>query len=300
MAKKVCDFCLSESKGLLSGFERLADGRHYICKDCKSILKKNKLPIKYDLFQCLVTAQGNMRDMIMDAYLDENEADEAIARFYPMPPILLHGGEKCVNVIPATITVQEDLIPIEPAVTAIVDVNKNTIHNIPDGDGPTGNKTVEGTFYETDAGLYFLSKNFINCHRLGNLFRNTSDNSHLHIQTPTKSFTYTIENAEIFFLRERFFNKVVAAKHNKKQRLIFMSNDNKVTITPGIYEIPKSLRPGLYRVSAIKDQGLHIKDSDGRVFDYYETESAIELVDGGILECTGEYQLQWIGDDDIS
>ena len=47
---------------------------------------------------------------------------------------------------------------------------------------------------------------------------------------------------------------------------------------------------------AIKDAGLHIRDALGRVVDYYESEKSIQLRDGGVLECTGEYQLKWIGE----
>ncbi len=294
MAKKVCDFCLSEGKGLFSGFEKLADG-HYMCRDCKSVIQKYDLSLKYDLFQCLVTAQTNMKDMIMDAYLENNNADETFAKFFPMPPILLHGGERCINVNKASITVDKDSIPQTKAVQAIVDVAKNTIHNV--FDATTDNKeTVYGTLYETDAALYFLSENFVNCHRLGYMERNNSNDDKIIVSTPTKKFTYSVDHSDLFYLRERFYQKVNAAKHNKRQHLIYMTNDNKVTITPGVYEIPRSLRPGKYKVKAIKDAGLHIKDQLGRVRDYYENEDLIDLSDGGQLECTGEYQLQWIGE----
>ena len=97
-------------------------------------------------------------------------------------------------------------------------------------------------------------------------------------------------------MRERFFRKVNAAACNKKQHLIYIRNDNELTITPGVYEIPRSLRPGIYKVKAVNDAGLHIRDSIGRVKDYYENEECIDLSNGGILECTGEYELQWVGD----
>ena len=33
----------------------------------------------------------------------------------------------------------------------------------------------------------------------------------------------------------------------------------------------------------------------GRVRDYYANEESIDLTAGGTLECTGEYELKWIG-----
>ncbi len=295
MARKVCDFCLKESSGILSGFEKLADG-HYICRDCKSIINSYGLSLKHDLFQTLVTAQANMKDMIMDTYLDKNPVDETVAKFFPMPAILMHGGEKCINAFPASITVNKKDIPSENAVSAIVDVSKYTINNIVDASDLSDSETVEGTLYLTDAALYFLSPKFVNCHRIGYINRNTNDKNRIIVSTPTKTFTYKVANTELFFLRERFYHKVVAAKHNKRQHLIYMTNDNKITITPGVYDISKNLKPGCYKVKAIKDAGLHIKDPLGRVHDYYENEETIYLDDGGKLECTGEYQLQWIGE----
>ena len=295
MARKVCDFCLKESSGILSGYEKLADG-HYICRDCKSIISSYGLSLKHDLFQTLVTAQSNMKDMIMDTYLDKYSADDTIAKFFPMPAILLHGGEKCINTIPASITVNRYSIPDEDAVSAIVDVSKYTINNLVDvASGEEGEK-VDGTLYLTDAAIYFLSKKFVNCHRIGHIKRDATYKNKIVIATPTKTFTYTVKNNELFFLRERFYHKVIAAKHNKSQHLIYMTNDNKITITPGVYDISKNLKAGCYKVKAIKDAGLHIKDPLGRVHDYYENEETIYLDDGGKLECTGEYQLQWIGE----
>ena len=295
MARKVCDFCLKESNGFLSGYEKLADGNH-ICRDCKSILHRYKLPLKHDLFQTLVTAQANMKDMIMDAYLDNNAADETIAKFFPMPAILLHGGEKCINAFPASITVDKDQIPEENAVSAIVDVSKYTINNIVDATSNSDSEKIDGTLYLTDAALYFLSPKFVNCHRIGYIDRELKDKNRIVVSTPTKTFTYKVDNTELFFLREKFYHKVIAAKHNKRQHLIYMTNDNKITITPGVYDVSKNLKAGCYKVKAIKDAGLHIKDPLGRVHDYFENEETIYLDDGGKLECTGEYQLQWIGE----
>lgn len=296
MAKNtVCDFCLSEGHGLFNRPETLADG-HHICKNCKSIIQSYGLPVKYDIFQCLVTAQPHMTDMIMTAYLEYNKPDDVIAKFYPLPAIPLHDGEHCINAIKATISVNKDEIPVEDAVKEIYKVRKKNQNNIPDCVERGKAEKVKGMLYETEAALYFMSDKFINCHRLGYIKRNTGEDDRVTVQTPHKTFTYKIEHSDLFFLRERFYQKVTAAKHNKTEHLIYIKGENEVTITPGVYDIPKSLRPGRYRVKAINDAGLHMKDSLGRIKDYYENEEAIDLDEGGVLECTGEYELQWIGE----
>lgn len=296
MAKAVvCDFCLAEGKGFFHKPERLADG-HHVCKNCKSIIQSYKLPVKYDIFQTLVTAQPNMVDMIMGAYLENHQPDETVAKFYPLPATPLHEGEHCINGVKATLVVDPEEIPEEAAIKEISKIRKKNINNISDYTGSGKGKKITGTLYETEAAIYFMSDNFINCHRLGYVKRNTGDNDRIIVQTPHRSFTYKIENADLFFLRERFFQKVSAAKHNKTQHLIYIKGENEVTITPGVYDIPKALKPGRYKVKAINDAGLHMRDSLGRIKDYYETEDAIDLDDGGVLECTGEYELQWIGE----
>ncbi len=295
MTQKVCDFCLSPAKGFLHRLEKLEDG-HYICKNCKHIVESYGLPLKYDLFQALVTAQPHMTDMIMDAYLENHQPSYAMEKFYPLPTIVLHEGEHCINAIKATLTVAEETIPEEYAVRSIREVRRNTIHNISDAEGKVGSHKVEGMLYETEAALYFMSSKIVNCHRLGYVLRNRPDTDKIKVITPTRKFTYTVEHADLFFYRERFFQKVNAALNNKQKHLIYITNDNEFRVTPGIYEIPKSLKPGTYRVKALKDSGLHIKDSLGRVTDYYDSEANIDLTSGGTLECTGEYQLQWIGE----
>lgn len=294
MAKTiVCDFCLAEGKGLFKKPERLADG-HHVCKNCRNIIQKYKLPVKYDIFQCLVTAQSNMVDMIMGAYLENHNPDDTVAKFYPLPSTPLHEGEHCINAIKATITVNPEDIPEEDAIKDISKIRKKNINNISDSEGK--GKKVTGMLYETEAALYFMSDKFINCHRLGYLKRNTGEDDRITVQTPHRTFTYIVENSDLFFLRERFFQKVSAAKHNKTQHLIYIKGENEVTITPGVYDIPKALKPGRYKVKAINDAGLHMRDSLGRIKDYYETEESINLDDGGVLECTGEYELKWIGE----
>lgn len=293
MPKKVCDFCLSEAKGLFSSMERLSDN-HYICKKCRKIITSYQLPVKYDIFQCLVAAQPHMRGTIMGAYLENHSPDDCLAKFYPLPSILLHEGEHCINAVPASLKVDTASIPEEAAVKTVNEIRRQTIHNI--SDGVTDQKTtVKGTLYETEAALYFLSDHIVNCHRLGYLERNNDDDDHIIVNTPKKSYTYSVEHADLFFMRERFFQKVKAAKGNKQQSLIYIRNDNEYRITPGVYQIPKSLKPGVYQVTPLNDAGLHIKDSMGRVKDYYANEHSIDLSDGGTLECTGEYELKWIG-----
>lgn len=293
MPKKVCDFCLSEAKGLFSSMERLSDN-HYICKKCRKIITSYQLPVKYDIFQCLVTAQPHMRGTIMGAYLENHSPDDCLAKFYPLPSILLHEGEHCINAVPASLKVDTASIPEEAAVKTVNEIRRQTIHNI--SDGVTDQRTtVKGTLYETEAALYFLSDHIVNCHRLGYLERNNDDDDHIIVNTPKKSYTYNVEHADLFFMRERFFQKVKATKGNKQQSLIYIRNDNEYRITPGVYQIPKSLKPGVYQVTPLNDAGLHIKDSMGRVKDYYANEHSIDLSDGGTLECTGEYELKWIG-----
>lgn len=297
MAKnnKVCDFCLSEATGMFNHHEKLADG-HYICKNCKAIIQSYGLPLKYDLFQSLVTAQPNMKDMIMDTWLENNKPEDAIAKYYPLPNILLHDGEHCLNAVKAVYNVKKDAIPQEFAVKNISEIRKGTIQNIEDSPERSGSEKVEGILYETEAAVYFLSEKIVNVHRLGYVKRNTKDYDHIKVQTPSKKFTYTVDHSDLFFLRERFYQKVNAAMSNKQQHLIYISDDNQLTVTPGIYDIPRTLKPGVYKVQAINDAGLHVKDALGHVKDYYVNEESIDLSAGGTLECTGEYKLMWIGE----
>ena len=105
MAKNVCDFCLKESGGLFGRTIRLSDG-HHICKNCRAIIQSYGLPVQFDLFQQLVTAHPNLRDMIMDAYLETHDPGTAIARFYPLPRVMMHEGEHCINAVEAEMTVK--------------------------------------------------------------------------------------------------------------------------------------------------------------------------------------------------
>lgn len=296
MAKNVCDFCLKESGGLFGRTIRLSDG-HHICKNCRAIIQSYGLPVQFDLFQQLVTAHPNLRDMIMDAYLETHDPGTAIARFYPLPRVMMHEGEHCINAVEAEMTVKKSEIPAANAVTSIADIQRKDIVNLADAPEDTSRsdlQKVKGMLYESEVALYFLSEKFINCHRLGFVKRNTGETDQIQVVTRKYTYTYKVAHADLFFMRERFFRKVNAAANNKQQHLIYIRNDNELTITPGVYEIPRSLKPGIYKVKAVKDDGLHIRDSIGRVKDYYENEECIDLTDGGILECTGEYELEWV------
>ncbi len=293
--KKVCDFCLSEASGLFSGFERLSDN-HYICRNCKSILKTYGLPVKYGIFQCLVTAQDNMTDTIMNTWLENHDPVEVMNDCFPEPSVSMHEGEKCINAFKASITVQKADIPAEQAVRNISEVKRSLISDIPSSETRSQSQKVEGMLYETNVALYFLSDHFINCHRPGYIVKDGPDTDRITVVTPKKQFVYMVDHADMFFLRERFYQKVYAALHNKDTHLIYIRNENEVTVTPGIYNIPNVLKAGIYEVTAINNKGLHVRDALGRVRDYTESDVSIDLSDGGVLECTGEYKLKWIGE----
>lgn len=295
MARKVCDFCLTEGKGLFSGLEKLKDG-HYICRNCRGKIEKYGLPVKYDIFQCLVTAQPHMQDMIMTAWLENHSADQILYDLYPLPDILLHEGEHCLNAIEATQTIQKDDLPEEPYhANSIAEIRKKNIADVPSTSSRTGSMKVKGMLYETEVALYFISDSYVNCHRLGYVLKDRDETDRIMVQTKKKSFTYIVKNADLFFLRERMYRKVNGVLNNKDTNLIYISNDNEVTITPGIYDIPKNLRPGKYEVKPVNALGLHVRDQLGRVTDYYEDDISIDLSAGGSLESTGEYKLKWIG-----
>lgn len=298
MARKVCDFCLTEGKGLFSGLEKLKDG-HYICRNCRSKIEKYGLPVKYDIFQCLVTAQPHMQDMIMTAWLENHSADQILYDLYPLPDILLHEGEHCLNAIEATQTIQKDDLPEELYhANSIAEIRKKNIADVPSTSSRTGSMKVKGMLYETEVALYFISDSYVNCHRLGYVLKDRDETDRIMVQTKKKSFTYIVKNADLFFLRERMYRKVNGVLNNKDTNLIYISNDNEVTITPGIYDIPKNLRPGKYEVKPVNALGLHVRDQLGRVTDYHEDDISIDLSAGGSLESTGEYKLKWIGEMD--
>ena len=286
---KVCDFCLSESKGLFSKPQTLSDG-HYICKNCRNIIQKYGLPVKYDLFQVLVTAEPYMREMIMNDYLEKNELDDTIAKFFPLPNVLLHRGEHCINVRDASIKVAKAAIPEKYAPTVIRDITGSLINDIPDAPDGVSSVTVQGKLYETDIALYFISEHFINCHRLVDMVKGGNDQNAIHVYEKTLSFTYSTPHTDLFFLRDTLYHKIVAAQANKKQNLIYITSENTMTLTPGIYSVPRNIRSGTYYVSALNDLGLHMKDANGHTHDI--SSGRVRLDEGSLLDCTGEYELR--------
>ena len=104
----------------------------------------------------------------------------------------LHPGEHCISKVKAYQTVTKDSIPYTRAVSKIAEISKATIQNIVDSTTRTNSHKVEGILYETDVAFYFLSPNYVNCHRLGYALRNRSDTDRINIVTPTARYTYTV------------------------------------------------------------------------------------------------------------
>lgn len=286
---KVCDFCLDEPKGLFHKPEKLSDG-HYICKKCRATIEKYKLPVKHDVFQLLVTADANMRDVVMMNYLDRHTPSEVIAKFYPLPKVLLHDGERAINVYDATITVDATLIPETLATTTIADITRKDFTNLESTTKKENATKVSGKLYETDAALYFLSEHFINCHRLTNMVRDNKDGDVIYVDEKGKNYRYAIEHVDLFYMREDLFFKVANAQEKRDTNLIYLSSENTMTLTPGVYTVPRNITPGTYYVSPIKDDGLNVRDAVGRIRECRS--GKIHLDQGSTLEVTGEYQFR--------
>ena len=286
MAKKVCDFCLEEYGGLFSGVTQLDDG-HLICKNCRKKLEEYGLPVKYDLFQLAIIAEPSMREMILSDYLEHHSAEDAIAKYFPLTTMLVHQGEHVVNVRKASITVDPSLIPSSSAAARICDITRKDIINLYDAQNGTA---VEGSLYETDAALYFLSDHFINVHRLSNMVRNHEDHNAIHVLEHGHEFTYATPHTDLFYLRDTFHRLAVTARENKKQNLIYLSSENTMTLTPGIYNVPKNVRPGTYWVNPVDKANLSIRDASGRTRSV--TKGQVHLDEGSTLEVTGQYQLR--------
>lgn len=285
---RVCDFCLDELKGLFNYPEQLPD-KHYICSKCKQKIQYYKLPLRYEIFQLLVTSEPSMRDMMMGTYLESHDIEDCYAKFYPTPNVLLHKGEHCINTCPTSIRVDTTQIPTSLAVTNISDITSRSISNLTDVPEQPGSTVVKGTLYHTDNALYFLSEHFINCHKLTNIVRNSSDNHAIHVIEGNKRYTYPVEFADLFFLREAFYQKM-QAKSSKKKNLIYVASENTMTLTPGVYSVPKNIQAGSYWVSAIKDKGLRVRDAAGNIQGL--SNGRIILDEGSMLEVTGEYQFR--------
>lgn len=287
---QLCDFCLKETKGIFHRPFKTSDN-HYICQDCRKILEHYQLPIRYDLFQILVTSAPDMRDMIMNDYVKQNKPSDCLAKYFPLPNVLLHDGEHCINSIPATITVDQTRIPTTNVVSRISDIGKNQITNLEDAN--TNQVTVKGHLFETDAALYFLSDHFINCHKLTSIVRETAiaKPTTLQVLENNTSYTYTIPSTEMFCLRESFFQKIAAYRSNKRKNLIYIQSENTMTLTPGIYGVPKNIQPGVYYVNPVRDDGLHVRDAFGEVRSY--ANGRVRLDEGSQVEVTGEYEFRF-------
>ena len=289
MANKVCDFCLEEGKGLFRQPESLSDG-HYICKNCRRIIERYDLPVKYDLFQLLVTADPTMQEMMMGDYLEHHKPAEAIAKYYPTPAMRLHEGEHCVNVCPASIRVEADAVPLTRAVTRVADITRKDIVNLADTRSAAG-KVIEGTLYETDAALYFLSENFINCHRLTSIVNTHTDTEAVHVLEHGKEFSYQIKNADLFLLRSAFYQMAVATAANKKKSLIYLASENTMTLTSGKYNVPKNIKSGVYWVNPVDAASMRVRDANGQL--HAVNSGRIRIDNGSTLEVKGEYQLRY-------
>ncbi|MBR2825577.1 MAG: hypothetical protein IKE51_04875 [Solobacterium sp.] len=287
MANTICDFCLEESKGLFHRHERLVSG-HYICKKCRDVLETHQLPVKYDLFQTLLTADPSMRATLMDNHLQRNDATQCIAKFYPLPANLLHDGEQCINVTEATIKVNPSKLPASIAETRIANITKKDILNLEDY--PDGFE-IKGTLYETNAAIYFLSKHFINCHRLSHLIKNYPDPSIIYIMNGSHEFSYQVPHSDLFYLRDEFYHKILEKKDNKKQNLIYLSSENTMMITPGSYSVPRNIQPGVYWINPVKDGGIHFSNATGEPME--SVGGRIQLDEGDMMEVTGEYEFRF-------
>lgn len=286
MAKKVCDFCLEEYGGLFSGVQQLDDG-HLICRKCRKKLEDYGLPIKYDLFQLAIIAEPSMREMILSDYLEHHSPDDAIAKYFPLTNMLVHEGEHVVNVRDASITVDPSLIPSGKAVQRICDISRRDISDLFDQKNGT---SVQGKLYETDAALYFLSEHFINVHRLTNMVRDHQDHNAIHVLEHGHEYTYTTPHTDLFYLRDLFHTLAVNRKADRKQNLIYLSSENTMTLTPGIYRVPKNVKPGTYWASPVDAAGMSIRDANGHVKNV--SRGKVHLDEGSTLEVTGEYQLR--------
>ncbi|MBR2794034.1 MAG: hypothetical protein IKE16_05240 [Solobacterium sp.] len=288
MANKICDFCLEEGRGLFRQPETLPDG-HCVCRKCRKIIESYDLPVKYDLFQLLVTAEPYMQEMMMGDYLEHHKPADAIAKYFPIQKMRLHEGEHCINVREASITVSAFAIPAEPAVARICDIGKSDISNLSDARDKT--KEVKGMLYETDAALYFMSDRFINCHRLSSVVSDHTDTNAIHVLERGKEFTYRIPHADLFHLRSTFYHMAVAMSENKQKSLIYLASENTMTLTSGKYNVPKNIKSGVYWVSPVDEADLSVRDANGKLHSVRPGRVRIDA--GSTLEVNGEYQFRY-------
>ena len=295
MANKVCDFCLEEGRGLFHQPERLPDG-HYICKNCRKIITSYDLPVKYDLFQLLVISEPYMQEMMMGDYLEHHRPEDAIAKYYPTTPMILHQGEHVVNMRPASIIVERSKIPADTAVKRIGDIGRKEISNISNTRNSDGVE-VEGSLYETDAALYFLSEHFINCHRLTSVITEHIDTDAVHVLEHGRQYSYKIKHADLFHLRSVFYHMAVAATENREKSLIYLASENTMTLTSGRYNVPKNIKSGTYWVNPVEDATLHVRDANGRVRSV--SSGRLRIDNGSVLEVDGQYEVRYNRREDI-
>ncbi len=281
--KKTCEFCLVENRGLFGHLRRMRDG-NYICADCRRIIESYGLPIQSDIFQKLVTAEPQRRDMLMRDHLERMSAADCIARYYPMPPIMMHKGEHCINLTEASIKVDPEAVPGGLAPDNILDIRAADVKNL--GDFPDGTK-VKGTLIQTEYALYFLSDHFINAHRLNDIVRTNSSTTTVKVVRSQNTYTYQVPHADLMFMRETFFNKLLSSA---KDNLIYLSSENTMTIMPGSYSVPRNIPSGTYYVTAVRDDGIHITDALGKRRS--AAQGRIRLDEGSRLEVTGEYKFR--------
>lgn len=288
MSAKVCDFCFNEYKGFFSHTEKLADG-HILCRSCRQKIESYGLPVKYDLFQLLVTAEPQMREVIMSDYLESHTPAEVKEKFFPDAAIALHAGEHLINQASAEITVDEALIPQREVVQRIAGITKKDVSNLYDA---ASGKTIKGTIYETDAAFYFLSDHFINVHRRTNIVHSIEDTTAIHILERGHAYTYKTAHTDLFFMRDLLFRLMVSKEKTAHANLIYLSSDNTMTLTPGIYMVPKNVKPGTYFVNAASQPStLQVRDAQGRIRTVADGE--LNLDEGSLLEVTGSYEFRF-------
>ena len=71
-------------------------------------------------------------------------------------------------------------MPQEKKNKRIADITRKDFDQLYSVEAENGTATIKGKLYETDAALYFISDNFINCHRLTNMIHKRTINS-IHV-----------------------------------------------------------------------------------------------------------------------
>ena len=290
MANKVCDFCLEEGKGLFRQPEKLPDG-HFVCRKCRRIIESYDLPVKYDLFQLLVTSEPRMQEMMMGDYLEHHRPADAIAKYYPLIRMPLHEGEHCINMRTASITVEANAVPRRKAVTGITDIGRRDINNLPNARDGAEAVSIEGTLYETDAALYFMSENFINCHRLTSIITDHIDTDAVHVIEHGRQYSYHLPHADLFHLRSVFYHLAVAAMDSRKKSLIYLASENTMTLTSGRYNVPKNIKSGTYWVNPVEASQMRVRDANGKT--RRVRSGRVRIDNGSTLEVKGEYQFRY-------